>query len=225
MARQARVVVPGVPHHVVQQGNRRQATFFDDADYQRYRGLVAAACGAHGVECWAYCLMPNHVHLVLVPPTAPALAAALGEAHRRYSSEVNAQQGWTGFLWQGRFASCALDRRHLIAAARYVELNPVRAGLVEAPQAWRWSSAGPHLASRDDTLVRVRPLLKAVPDRAGLLGEVGPDPLDILRRHTRTGRALGDDAFLDAVEAKLGRSVRPARPGRKPKTPAAAIAE
>src|SRR5690606_23208677 len=127
-----------------------QSVFFRPADYRLYRSLRAEACGAAGVAVWAYALMPNHLHLLLVPEEPRGLARALGEAHRRYSSAVNMRQGWTGYLWQGRFASCALGPEHTLAAARYIELNPVRAGLARTPATWPWSSARAHLKGRDD---------------------------------------------------------------------------
>jgi putative transposase len=133
MARLARVVAPGLPHHVTQRGNRRQKTFFSPADYRLYRSLMAEWCGREGVEIWAYCLMPNHVHLIAVPEREDALQRAIGEAHRRYSRAVNLREGWRGHLWQGRFASFPMDQDHLLAAARYVELNPVRAGIRRRP--------------------------------------------------------------------------------------------
>ena len=131
MARLARAAAAEVPHHMTQRGNRRQSTFFGDADYELYRTMLAVSCARHGVAVWAYCLMPNHVHLVLVPTEAAGLRLALGETHQRYTLAINRRQGWIGHLWQGRFASCALDAPHLVAAVRYVELNPVRARLVE----------------------------------------------------------------------------------------------
>ena len=109
MARLARVVAPGVPHHVTQRGNRRQETFFRPADYRLYRELMAEWCGRCGVEIWAYCLMPNHVHLIAVPQTADALQRAIGEAHRRYTRAINLREGWRGHLWQGRFASFPME--------------------------------------------------------------------------------------------------------------------
>ena len=124
MARIARVVVPGSPHHVTQRGNRRQKTFFEDGDYLRYKELLTEGCKAAGVEVWAYCLMPNHVHLILVPQDADGLRAALAEAHRRYTRLINARKNWTGYLWQGRFASVAMDESHLMTCVRYVEQNP-----------------------------------------------------------------------------------------------------
>jgi putative transposase len=216
MARLARAVAPGVPHHVTQRGNRRQPVFFDDGDYRRYRDNMHLACADAGVAVWAYCLMPNHVHLIVVPPAQDSLALALGEAHRRYSTEVNRRQGWTGYLWQGRFASCALDDAHLLAAARYIELNPVRARLADRPEAWRWSSARAHLRRRDDKLVQVRPLLDAVPDWRRFLAEHEEEPtFDALRRHTRTGRPLGGPDFVARLETLLGRRLRPRKPGPK----------
>ena len=141
MARLARVVVPGLPHHVTQRGNRRQQTFFGDQDYQAYKDLAATFAAKAGVAVWAYCLMPNHVHLILVPETREGLHQALGETHRRYTRRINFREGWRGYLWQGRFASFPLDEAHLHAAGRYVELNPLRAGLVEKAEDWPWSSA------------------------------------------------------------------------------------
>jgi putative transposase len=129
MARLARIVVPDIPHHVTQRGNRRQEVFFSEVDYAAYRDLVVESCEREGVRCLAWCLMPNHVHLILTPPRVEALRRALGEAHRRYSRRINFAHGWTGFLFQGRFASYPMDDAHLMAAVRYVELNPVRARL------------------------------------------------------------------------------------------------
>ena len=140
----ARVVVPGYPHHVTQRGNRRQQTFFEEADYEAYTGLMAEWCQQCGVRIWAYCLMPNHVHLIAVPEDEEGLRRAIGEAHRRYTRHVNFRQGWRGHLWQGRFASFVMDDDHLLAAARYIELNPVRAKLVRKPHRYRHSSAPRH---------------------------------------------------------------------------------
>ena len=140
MARLARIVVPYVPHHVTQRGNRRQEVFFGDDDYAAYRDLVASACAANAVSCLAWCLMPNHVHLILTPLHEDALRATLADAHRRYSRRINFPRGWTGYLWQGRFASYPMDEAHLMTAIRYVELNPVKAQMVRRAEEWRWSS-------------------------------------------------------------------------------------
>jgi putative transposase len=218
MARLARVVAPGVPHHVTQRGNRRQQTFFNDEDYALYRDLIAESCRAAGVGVWAYCLMPNHVHLVLTPGDADGLRAALSEAHRRYSRHVNFRQGWRGYLWQGRFASVAMDEPHLMACARYVEMNPVRARLAAAAADWPWSSARAHLAARGDGLVDVQPLLDRAPDWRGLLDSaLSQADYDAIRRGERTGRPLGAAEFVDRLEERLGRRLSPQKPGRKPK--------
>jgi putative transposase len=218
MARLARVVVPGVPHHVTQRGNRRQATFFSEDDYAAYLSLLGEWCDRCAVQVWAYCLMPNHVHLIVVPDSEDGLRRALGEAHRRYTRRINFREGWRGHLWQGRFASYAMDERYLLRAARYVELNPVRARLCRAPWRWRWSSAAAHVAGRDDALVHVAPLLERVKDWRQFLTEaLTVEDAELLRRHERTGRPLGEAVFLERVEEMLGRVVRPARPGRKRK--------
>ena len=220
MARLARVVAAGLPHHVTQRGNRRQAVFFGDDDYAAYRDLLAEGCRAAGVAVWAYCLMPNHVHLILAPRDADGLRAALGEAHRRYTRHVNFREGWRGYLWQGRFASFPMDQRHLLACARYVELNPVRAGLARRARDWRWSSARAHLAGSDDGLVAVEPLLALAPDwaeflRAGLADE----ERDAIRAGERTGRPLGAPGFVKRLEKRLGRELARRKPGPKPKRP------
>src|SRR5437868_509366 len=139
MVRLARVVVPLYPHHVTQRGNRRQQTFFCEEDYRAYKSLLGIWCRRLGVGIWAYCLMPNHVHLIAVPESESALRVALGEAHRRYTRRVNFREGWRGHLWQGRFGSVVLDGAHLFAAGRYVERNPVRAGLWVEPWDYQWS--------------------------------------------------------------------------------------
>jgi putative transposase len=217
MARLARVVVPGVAHHVTQRGNRRQQVFFGDEDYASYRSLVAEHCLARGVEVRAWCLMPNHVHLMLVPPAEGALRAALGEAQRRYSRGVNFREGWRGFLWQGRFASCPMDDAHMMACARYIELNPVRAHLAPTPEAWKWSSARAHLGGEADGLTAVAALGDQVDDwRQFLDAGLDADTLAAIRAGERTGRPLGSAAFIGTLEARTGRRLARQKPGRKP---------
>jgi putative transposase len=218
MARLARIVAPGLPHHVTQRGNRRQRTFFSDADYALYKRLLAEQCRRAGVDVWAYCLMPNHVHLILVPADEDGLRAALGEAHRRYTRSVNAREGWRGYLWQGRFSSFPMDEAHLLACARYVELNPVRAKLVSTARAWKWSSARAHLTGKDDGLVTARPLLDLVSDWPAFLtaGLAAPER-EAIRAHERTGRALGSEDFVAGLEKRLRRVLKKRRPGPKPR--------
>ncbi len=216
MARLARVVIPGMPHHVTQRGNRRQPTFFGEEDYAAYLELMGQWCNERGVAVWAYCLMPNHVHLIAVPKSADGLRRAIGEAHRRYTRRVNFRQGWRGHLWQGRFASFVLDEPYLLAAARYVELNPLRAALAIAPGDYRWSSARAHLKWKDDCLVQVSPLLAMAGNwRRLLTSAVSEEQLREFRQHERTGRVLGDEALQKRLEKKLGRVLRRQKPGPK----------
>ncbi|SDM34175.1 transposase [Maricaulis salignorans] len=164
MPRKARHVLPHYPHHVTQRGNRRQPTFFQDSDYRLYLELMQQACSARGVLCWAYCLMPNHVHLVLEPPEEGALAATVGWAHQAYCRAINRREGWTGSLWQGRFSSCAMDETHALVAVRYVELNPVRAGLRRRAQEWQWSSAASRVFGLENRLLCRPPILRGIRD-------------------------------------------------------------
>jgi len=218
MARLARLVIPGMPHHVTQRGNRRQQTFFNDGDYAAYLELMADWCRDEGVEIWSYCLMPNHVHLIAVPQTEHGLRRAIGEAHRRYTRRINFREKWRGYLWQGRFASFVMDEPYLLAAARYVELNPLRAELVGSAEAWPWSSARSHLSARDDRLVKVAPLLAMIGDWDAFLESARPEQeLKELREHGRTGRPLGSPTFLEHLESLAGRALRPRKPGPQPK--------
>ena len=127
-------------------------TFFCDEDYQEYLALLAHWCGEFDVRIWAYCLMPNHVHLILIPSTVEGLAQAVAEVHRRYTRMINFREGWRGHLWQGRFASFVMSEKHLMGAVRYVERNPVKADLVEQAEDWPWSSAAAHWVSRGQPL-------------------------------------------------------------------------
>jgi len=216
MARLARIVIPGFPHHVTQRGNRRQQVFFGDQDYRAYLALLSTFSGKANTEVWAYCLMPNHVHLILVPADEAGLHRALGEVHRRYTRRINAANDWKGYLWQGRFASFPMDQPYLAAAARYVELNPVRAGLVKRPEDWAWSSARAHLGGTDDGVARVAPLLEQIGDWRNFLdGGLEAKNREALRRSERTGRPLGSDDFIATLERLAERRLRKRKPGPK----------
>lgn len=216
MPRAARIVVPGVPHHVTQRGNRRQQTFFRDADYVLYLQLLRTFAVVYGVEVWGYCLMPNHVHLILTPPDETALSKAVGEIHKRYTRAINLRERWTGYLWQGRFASFAMDDPYFIAASRYVGLNPVRADHVRDARDWPWSSVRAHLTKRDDGLVRTAPLLSRIDGDVErfFACDVQEEGLRKLRRASATGKPLGGGAWLKALEQKIGANLEVRERGR-----------
>jgi putative transposase len=197
MPRTARVVFPGVPHHVTQRGNRRQPTFFGVNDYATYLRIAAGVFAEAGVQVWAYCLMPNHVHLIATPTDEASLARAVGATHVRYARHVNRREGWSGYLWQGRFASVPMDEAHLTLCARYVGLNPVRAGLCKRAVDWPWSSVKAHLSGETDPLLTPEPLADLVsPDMATFFDLDAPEEkYDLLRGATRTGRPLGSIAW------------------------------
>jgi putative transposase len=183
------MVLPGLPHHVTQRGNCRQRIFFRDDDPILYLSLLRHFCRKSGTSVWAWCLMPNHVHLILVPSHEDGLRAALAPAHTRYAIELNRRAGGCGHLWQGRFASVAMDEAHLHACLRYVELNPVRAGLVERPEGWRWSSARAHLGLAADDLTDLGPMQTRIDDwRAFLDAGLDAEDRDAIRAAERSGR-------------------------------------
>lgn len=218
MARLPRLVIPGLPHHVTQRGNGRQRTFFEEADYALYLDLLAEAAERARSAIWAYCLMPNHVHAVVVPADEHGLARTFGETHRRYTGYINARARRTGHLWQGRFGSVAMDEEHLHRALRYVSLNPVRARLVSRAADWPWSSVSAHLSGEDDRVVRVAPALERVGDFAAFLAEeVDEDAIYApLRRAETVGRPAGSAEWLAQLEARTGRTLAPRKRGRKP---------
>ncbi len=229
MARLPRIVIPGVPHHVTQRGNRRLPVFFSDDDRHEYLRLVSDAAHASGTKCLAWCLMDNHVHLILVPSDEDGLRATLGEAHRRYTRMVNFREGWRGHLFQGRFASYPMDEAHLMAAVRYVENNPVAAKMVKRAEDWPWSSAKSHVRGRRlkrDPLTDMEALADALPNwramlrhgvEAGGVSAEGEAVAETIEARLRTGRPLAADEWIARHEAALGRRLRRAKPGPKPK--------
>lgn len=218
MSRLARLTIPGLPHHVTQRGNGRAQTFFGDTDYALYRDLLGAACRDAGVEVWAWVLMPNHVHLVLVPSDPDGLRRALARVHRRYAGHVHARLKRSGHFWQGRFGAVAMDEAHLVAALRYIALNPVRARLVEHAADWPWSSIHAYLTFRPDGVTDIAPVLARRIDVGALIDE-GPDEeaFERLRRAESIGRPLGDERFMQSLEALTGRALAAKKRGRKPR--------
>jgi len=219
MARPPRLVIPGLPYHVTQRGNRRAQTFFEENDYALYRDLLAEAAAKAEVAIWCYCLMPNHVHLIVVPSDEDGLWRTFALAHRRYTGFINARHRWTGHLWQGRFGAVVMDEPHLAHAMRYVSLNPVRARLVERPQDWHWSSVRAHLAGQDDELVDVAPALERYGDFAAFLGETTDDAgaWRALRQSETSGRPIGSADWLASIEQQTGRVLAAQKRGPKPK--------
>src|SRR5690348_7839127 len=223
MARLPRVVVVDVPHHVTQRGNSRQVIFSTDADRRAYLELLREYSHLYGLGLVGHCLMANHVHLIAVPHTPEALAQSLKQAHGRYAAYWNARQSSSGHVWQGRFYSCPLDEPHLWEALRYVELNPVRAGMVERAEEWTWSSALAHcgLATPDGMLEMQRWRKRwTAPEWREFLNEAEPaSELSALRHSTHTGRPLGSPEFVAALEQSMSRPLVP-RKGGRPRKPA-----
>ncbi len=219
MSRLPRLVLPGIPHHVTQRGNRRERTFFEDGDYALYLDLLADGAERAGVEIWSYCLMPNHVHLIAVPGDEDGLRRCFRFVHRHYTGYINARLRVTGHLWQGRFSSVAMDEPHFVTALRYVALNPVRARLVKRAEDWRWSSVGAHLSGQDDHVVKVASALERVGDFAAFLGESFDEALSYaaLRKAESVGRPVGSPEWLADMEEATGLTLRPQKRGPKPK--------
>jgi putative transposase len=216
MARLARAVFSGIPHHVTQRGNGRQQTFFGESDFRLYHDLLAEHCIDAGVAVWSWVLMPNHVHLILVPQDEDGLRRALAPVHRRYAGVIHARQQRTGHFWQGRFGCVAMDEEHLAAAIRYVLMNPVRAGIMQRATDWPWSSARALLRLEDDGLTAVEPVLERYPDVAELLESAEDEERTVrLRRAESVGRPIGSEAWLEQLESCSGRRLKRDKPGRR----------
>jgi putative transposase len=217
MPRMARVVVPDIPHHVVQRGVRRMRVFFSDLDKMKYLKILKTQSLKFGVKIWSYCLMDNHVHLMVVPKSKESLAQAIGETHKRYTRMVNLRKEWKGYLWQGRFHSCPMDERHTFAAVRYVEQNPIRAGIVKKAEDYQWSSAPTHVHKTANPILSDFFLTEEIQNWSEYL-QIQPDSEEInqkLERHLQTGRPLGGDIFVQQLETLLDRKLKKMKPGRK----------
>jgi putative transposase len=213
MPRFARAIAVGFPHHVTQRGTDRDCVFFTKSDREVYLDLLRTSADHASLRILAYCLMPNHIHLVAVPDEPDSLGVALRRTHGRYANYLNARRGRTGHLWQNRYYSCALDPSHLSHALRYVEHNPVRARLAERVDQYVWSSAAAHLTGHDSRNILDMSFWQ---DRGGtedwrsLLAT--PEELlavRLLQRGTFTGRPVGSVEFIDHLEAQLERTLRP----------------
>jgi len=229
MARFARVVALGTPHHVTQRGNARQFILMSDSERLVYLDLLRHYGKLHQLSLLGYCLMSNHVHLIVIPRHMDSLSKALKNAHGRYAAYWNAEHRSSGHVWQGRFYSCPLDTPHLWEALRYTELNPVRAGLVTAPETYIWSSAATHCGTAPGdawldmefwqqcwTAAAWRDFLAAgaTAEEADAIREEA----DAIRESTHTGRPLGTPEFIEKIESTTGRSLLPQKGGRPHKT-------
>ena len=209
MPRISRVIAVGYPHHITQRGNYRQAVFVEANDYTHYLHWLAQFALRCGLEIWAYCLMPNHVHLVGVPKRADSLSRTFHTVHMQYARYFNSKRNAVGHLWQGRFFSCAMDERHVSAAVRYVELDPVRSGLVESPHEYPWSSAKSHVSGvRNYVLSGDCFLTETVADWRQYLGmDQDSEAEAAVVRATNTGRPCGQADFIRQMERHLGRKL------------------
>jgi len=223
MARLPRLVIPGQPLHLIQRGNNRSATFFADEDYQNYRDSLRQASQRFGCAIHAYVLMTNHVHLLITPDSEQGPARMMQAVGRRYVRYVNGCYRRTGTLWEGRYKSAMIDSEHyLLACSRYIELNPVRAEVVEDPAQYRWSSYRHNAVGRLDPLITPHALYRALGSqptdqqaayRALCMIHVEPQTLDEIRRTTNDGTILGHDRFREQIEAALQRRVTRATHG------------
>lgn len=214
MARMARVVAVGEPHHVIQRGNRRQNVFFKDEDKQEYLNILKLQSKLFDLEVWAYCLMDNHVHLIVVPRQEDSLTKAIGETHQLYTRMINFRERWRGYLWQGRFKSVPLDEKYLYAAVRYVERNPVRAKIVKKAEDYLWSSAKVHVYNEKDSLLSKFHLIEEIDNWSEYLkGQEGQEELKRIRVQTQSGRPLGPIDYLRKLEKHLGRELIKRKPG------------
>lgn len=226
MARLGRYFIPGQSLHVIQRGNDRQAIFFDDADYELYRGWLADAAAEHGLAVHAYVLMTNHVHLLVTPEAAESVPGTMQSLGRRYVRHVNAQYRRTGTLWEGRYRAAPIDSdNYFFSCCRYIELNPVRARMVDHPRHYRWSSYRAHAEGREDTLAAFHPIFRrlgrTVEARQEAYRDLFKDKLaqdfvEAIRKATNGGWALGGERFRKQVAAAAKRRVAPLPPGPRP---------
>ncbi|MBM4137244.1 MAG: transposase [Nitrospira sp.] len=220
MPRISRAVAVGYPHHITQRGNYRQTVFEKDEDYLQYLEWLKFYSKRYALKIWAYCLMHNHVHCIVVPMETDSLAKSFNTLHMRYAQYINMRNKTTGHLWQGRFFSCVLDEKHLYAGIRYVENNPVRARIVKKAEEYQWSSARGHVQGKTDPILsRDCYIVERIRDWTAYLREKEAASLvDEIRKNTKTGRPCGDDEFVLRIEELIGRRLSALPWGRPRKT-------
>jgi len=217
MPRIARIVAKNYPHHVTQRGNYKQPVFEDQQDYTQYLKWLKQYSAKSSLQIWAYCLMGNHVHFICVPCRHDALAKTFNMLHMRYAQYFNKKKDQRGHLWQGRFYSCILDERHVYAAMRYVENNPVRAGIVDRAEDYPWSSALNHTQKEEsDILSKTCYLTETIVDWSRYLRETEDDAslITTIKKNALTGRPCGDDKFVEKLELKFGCRLKALAHGR-----------
>ena len=218
MPRRDRCILPGVACHVTQRGVDRRETFSAAADRETYLSLMRQNLEEAGVGLLAWCLMTNHIHLIALPERGDSLSVLLRRVHGRYAQYYNARHGRSGHLWQNRYFACSLGPGHLWAALAYVEMNPVRAKLVERPGDYRWSSAAAHLGRPDTSRMVDMEWWRREYD--GMDWEQTLDGSDrdqsaLLRRCTYAGRPFGDEEFVKAISEQFGRHWVRGRPKKE----------
>ena len=207
MGRIARIVVPDVPHHIIQRGNRSQQVFFNDNDKLFYLKLASEFAQKEKMDIWAYCLMDNHVHMIVVPHTEQSLANVFCNVHCKYTRRINSRYDWKGFLWQGRFISFPMDDRYTFSAVRYVERNPVRAGIVCKAEDYQWSSAFYHVSGiKNEFLLNDEPIKNEISDwKSYLSSNENVEDIKCIRNNCKNGLPLGDLDFIKNIESLMGR--------------------
>ena len=229
MPRRPRLVLPHIPLHLIQRGNNRQVCFVADEDYRFYLDWLAEYAGKTGCRIHAYVLMTNHVHLLVSADRGGAPGALMKALGQRYVQYFNRTYRRTGTLWEGRYRSCLTQAEdYLLACQRYIELNPVRAGMVEHPADYRWSSYRANAQGEENALVTPHEIylgmggsqvLRQTAYRELFRHELEPGLVDEIRRATRGNFALGSDRFAEQITAALGRRVTPGKSGRPRKAP------
>jgi putative transposase len=227
MPRQPRYFIPNIPQHVIQRGVDRQAVFFSSRDYNLYLETLRDAASQYDCAIHAYVLMTNHTHLLITPGTKRSLPLLMQAMGRGYVQKLNRRYNRTGTLWQGRYkASLIQDSIYLLTCYRYIELNPVRAGIVRLPGDYRYSSYCHNATGKSDPLLSTHPVYQSLATnqeqrlasyRALFADEIERELLELVRYTTNACQVLGNDEFKDQIEAMLGRSVRPGKAGRPPK--------
>ena len=214
MARLARVIAVGHPHHVIQRGNRCQKVFFNETDKKKYLEILDLQAKLFELEVWAYCLMDNHVHLIVTPKKEDSLTRTISETHQLYTRMINFRENWRGYLWQGRFKSNPMDERYLYGAVRYVERNPVRAKMVKKPEQYQWSSAKAHVGKEKEGLLSDFDLPDEIDNWSDYLRQEDDEKeLKLFRQSIKSGRPLGSKKYLRNLETKLGRMLIKQKPG------------